>query len=215
MAMLERLWDGIRTVLCIGAHADDIEIGCGGTILRLAKERPGLRIAWAVFSAEGVRRAEAEASARRFLEGVEIIDVEILDFPDRFFPSAWADIKRHFDGLGQRYTPDLVLTHRKDDAHQDHRLLGELTWQTFRRHWLLEYEIPKYDGDLGQPNLFVALPGAVLDRKVALLTQGYTSQQGKEWFSGDSLRALARLRGIEANADTEFAEGLICRKLTL
>jgi LmbE family N-acetylglucosaminyl deacetylase len=205
----------VRSVLCLGAHADDIEIGCGGTILRLAQECPGLRVHWVVFGAEGVRRAEAHSSAQRFLEGIPGAEVEVLHFRDRFFPAAWAEIKEFFDELGRRCSPDLVLAHRRDDAHQDHRVVGELTWNTFRRHWILEYEILKYDGDLVPPNLFVALTEALVEKKVAMLMEGFASQHAKPGYSADAFRALARIRGIEANADTAFAEGFVCRKLTL
>jgi LmbE family N-acetylglucosaminyl deacetylase len=175
----------------------------------LLEEQPEVQVHWVVFSGAGVRRSEAEDAARGFLGGGPH-DVRVLDFPDRRFPSARADIKTVFDELGRSLKPDIVFTHRRHDAHQDHRELAELTWQTFRDDWILEYEIPKYEGDLGQPNVYVPLSAAVLDRKVALLGDLFPSQQEKPWYRPETFRGLAAVRGLECRAD--YAEAFHARK---
>ncbi len=205
---------GLR-ILCIGAHSDDIEIGCGGTLLRLIEEVPQVEVHWVVLSASGTRREEAERSAERFLADAHARQIDIGDFADGYFPYVGADIKRHFERLKTRPDPDIVLTHFRHDLHQDHRVTSELTWNTFRNHLILEYEIPKYDGDLGAPNFFVRLSETTCARKIELLLQCFASQAGKGWFTEDSFRAMLRLRGIECNAPERYAEAFYCRKIAL
>ena len=206
---------GLTSVLCIGAHCDDIEIGCGGTILRLVEVNPGLRVHWIVFTSDAERGSEARAGASAFLEGASDAVVEVEEYRERFLPYVAIDVKERFDRLGNEVDPDLVLTHCRDDRHQDHRLLSELTYNTFRDHLVLEYEIAKYDADLGQPNTFVPLEERHCGRKVDLLMDIYRSQVGKYWFTEDTFRALLRLRGVESRSPTGMAEAFHCRKLTL
>jgi len=201
-------------LLVVGAHADDVEIGCGGTILHLADQGLPLQVTWVVLSARDAREREARDSAAAFLKDVERAEVMVRSFQDGYFPWVGAEIKDLFETL-KPVDPDLVLVHRRDDAHQDHRLVAELTWNTFRDHLILEYEIPKYDGDLGQPNLFVPLPPAACERKVALLLQGFPSQRTRRWFTPDTFWSMLRLRGIEAGSPSGFAEGFYCRKAVL
>lgn len=200
------------TVLCLGAHCDDIEIGCGATLIRWAREYPGCRFVWAIFSGETGREHESRAAATQLLEGCEL---RFHTFRDRFFPSQGEPIKEAFDALRAAVTPDIVLTHFLDDRHQDHRTIAELTWNTFRSHVILEYEIPKYEGDLGHPNVFVPHTAADLDRKVECLLTSFPSQRSRAWFTADTFRALARLRGIESGAPSGFAEAFHGRKLCL
>jgi LmbE family N-acetylglucosaminyl deacetylase len=202
---------GPLRLLCLGAHADDIEIGCGGTVLRLLAEHPKSRVDWIVFSGEGARQTEAEASAGDFLEGAGERPVRVLGFRDGFFPSQWAEIKETFERLKGELDPTVVLTHWKDDAHQDHRTLAELTWNTWRRHLVLEYEIPKMEGDIGNPSLFVPLEDGVVGRKIELLMRHFGTQRSKTWFSEETFRALLRLRGV--NAGTQWAEAFHCRRV--
>lgn len=202
------------TVLCLGAHSDDIEIGCGGTILRLIEQYPGSVFHWVVFSASGVREAEARRAATLFA-GAALKHPLLKTFPDGFMPFVGADVKAVFEELKQTVSPDLVLTHNRKDAHQDHRLLAELTWNTFRDHLVLEYEIPKYDGDLGQPSVFVPLEAEVCQRKVRYLTESFHSQRSKRWFEESTFLSLMRLRGMECNAPSGYAEAFYCRKLVL
>jgi LmbE family N-acetylglucosaminyl deacetylase len=211
----DRTGDGGLRVLVLGAHADDIEIGCGGTILHLVEQGQVEAATWVVLSATQERAAEAEASAAAFLDGVAGQTVGVHRFRDGFLPYEGAAVKEVFERLKHEVDPDLVLTHRGGDAHQDHRLVSELTWNTFRDHLILEYEIPKYDGDLGRPNLFVPLPEPTYRRKLELLQKGFPSQQGKAWFTEDTFLGLMRLRGMEANAPSRHAEGFFCRKLVL
>jgi LmbE family N-acetylglucosaminyl deacetylase len=206
--------DGYR-VLALGAHADDIEIGCGGTILHLVERGLVAAATWVVFSGIGDRSGEAQASAAAVLEGVEERSIVVHGFRDGFFPYGGAAIKETFERLKRDVDPDLVVTHRGDDAHQDHRLISELTWNTFRNHLILEYEIPKYDGDLGRPNLFVPLEESTYRRKIELLQKHFPSQHGKALFTGDTFLALMRLRGMESQAPSRYAEGFHCRKLLL
>jgi LmbE family N-acetylglucosaminyl deacetylase len=201
------------TLLCLGAHADDIEIGCGGTVLRLVAEIPDLIVRWIVFSGAGAREAEARDSAAAFLEGICQAQIEVLAFRDGFFPFQGAAIKECFEAIKGDFDPALILTHWRGDAHQDHRLLAELTHSTFRNHLVLEYEIPKYDDDLGNPNLFVALTQAQLHRKVETIATYFPSQRQRSWFSSDTFLAMARLRGIGCNAAEGFAEAFYARKV--
>ena len=203
-------------VLCLGAHPDDIEIGCGGTLLRLAAERPDLEVTWAVFAATPERAQEARASAARFLAGLATPPhVVVHDFRDGFLPWSGAAVKERFEELKKVVSPDLVLTHYRDDRHQDHRLVSELTWNTFRNHLILEFEIPKYDGDFGVPNLFVPLSAATLEKKIELVLNAFPTQAGKAWFTADLFRAVARIRGMECVAPEQLAEAFYCRKLVI
>jgi LmbE family N-acetylglucosaminyl deacetylase len=201
-------------VLALGAHADDIEIGCGGTILRLAQKIPELEVRWIVLSAEGPRRDEARAGADTFLQGIARANVEVESFQDAFFRYG-PEVKEYFESLKEKISPDLVLTHHGSDRHQDHRLVSELTWNTFRDHLILEYEIPKYDGDLGAPNVFVHLDGDTCRRKVEALHSSFPSQTTKPWFGEDLFTALLRLRGMESRSPSGFAEAFYGRKLVL
>lgn len=205
---------GLR-VLLLGAHADDIEIGCGGTILRLAREGVISSAHWVVLSAEGDRAAEAETGAARFLEGVAERTVTIERFRDGFFPYSGGAIKEFFESLEPGSSPDLIFTPRRDDVHQDHRLVGELTWNTFRDHLILEYEIPKYEGDLGSPNLYVRLPDWAAQRKAELIVSTYATQADRAWFSEQTFLAHMRLRAIESRAPSGFAEAFVCRKVVV
>lgn len=196
----------LRRVLCLGAHCDDIEIGCGATVLTLLASTPGISVDWVVFSGTPGRAAEARAAAAGFLAGAAVSRVVIHDFRDGFFPGEWTRIKESFNALAAGEAPDLILTHHRHDLHQDHRTIGELTWQTFRNRLIWEYEIPKYDGDLGRPNLFVPVSEAHAARKVDLILHSFHSQADKSWFSADTFQALLRLRGIEAGSATGKAE---------
>jgi LmbE family N-acetylglucosaminyl deacetylase len=205
----------LQRVLVIGCHADDIEIGCGGTLLTLAEANPGLEVDWVVLTAAGARGAEARASAEAFLAGVNSLRIELHEFRDGFLPYVGGEVKDVFESLKGRVDPQLVLTHTNYDLHQDHRLACELTWNTFRNHLILEYEIPKVDGDLGRPNVFMPLTGAVAERKLALLEEHFPTQSGKHWFDRETFLGLMRLRGMEAVAPERLAEGYTCRKLVL
>ena len=201
-------------VLALGAHCDDIEIGCGGTLLRLAGEREHLEVRWAAFSSTPARAEEGRASAAAFLEGAARSEVTIGNHRDGFLPQAWAAVKEELEQIKRGYSPDLIFTHCRQDLHQDHRVVSDLTWNTWRHHLILEYEIPKYDGDLGAPNLFAPLPAAVLERKIALLLRHFSSQSGKAWFTPELFRALPRIRGMECVAAEGLAEAFYCRKAT-
>lgn len=200
-------------LLCLGAHADDIEIGCGGTVLNLIEKGVRLSVDWCVLSASPERAIEARASAEAFLSGAEEAWIDIQDFRDGHFPYEGASIKNWFEGLKHRPRPDVILTHARDDRHQDHREVCQLTWNTFRDHFVLEYEIPKFDGELTVPNFFVPLSEAVLTSKIKLLHQHYISQSSKPWFDSDTFRGLARLRGLECGTPSRFAEAYSARKV--
>jgi LmbE family N-acetylglucosaminyl deacetylase len=202
----------LRRVLCLGAHCDDIEIGCGGTLFRLQEENPRLEFHWMVFSSTPKRRREAANSARRFFKSGSSSRVAIKNFRDGYFPFEGARIKDSFEVLKKSFAPDLIFTHYRDDLHQDHRLVSDLAWNTFRDHLILEYEIPKYDGDLGSPNFFVGLPETVCRQKIDHVLSTFPSQKGKQWFTEDTFRATLRLRGIESNLPERYAEGFYCRK---
>jgi LmbE family N-acetylglucosaminyl deacetylase len=202
-------------VLCLGAHCDDIEIGCGGTVLRLVEELPAARFHWVVLSSNDERSAEAQRSAEHFLAGAGKHDIRIERFRESYFPWIGAEIKDYFEELKADVDPDVILTHHRDDRHQDHRLVAELTWNTWRDHLILEYEIPKYDGDLGSPNVFVALDEETAQRKVDGILDHFPSQSRRAWFDADTFHALLRLRGMEANAASRFAEGFYGSKVVL
>jgi LmbE family N-acetylglucosaminyl deacetylase len=202
-------------ILCLGAHSDDIEIGCGGTILTLLQRLDRVCVHWVVFSAAGPRGEEARRSAAAFLHHAAESEIVIHSYRDGFLPFLGAEVKDEFEALKRTLDPDLILTHSRDDRHQDHRLVSDLTWNTFRNHLILEYEIPKYDGDLGQPNLFVPLEEAAYAQKIRLLLDSFPSQRAKAWFDEQTFSSLMRLRGMEANAPSRYAEAFYCRKLVL
>jgi LmbE family N-acetylglucosaminyl deacetylase len=205
----------LLNILCLGAHSDDIEIGCGGTILELSAKYPNCLFHWAVFSAIGVREAEAKAAVARFVPAGRLKGPLVKGFRDAFMPFLGAEVKGVFEELKAAVSPDLIFTHNRKDAHQDHRLLAELTWNTFRDHLIFEYEIPKYDGDLGQPNLFVPLDSGVCNKKVRYIMDSFESQRAKPWFREDTFRSLMLLRGMECNSPSGYAEAFYCRKLVL
>jgi LmbE family N-acetylglucosaminyl deacetylase len=199
-------------VLCLGAHCDDIEIGCGATLLRLIGGR-AVEVTWVVLCSSPVRAAEARASAARFLRSARKSDVRINNLRDGYLPAHWAQAKDVCESLKGLPRPDLIFTHDRDDRHQDHRVVSELTWNTFRDHTILEYEIPKYDGELGQPNLYAPVTRAVARRKGAFLVASYRSQLRKAWFTEETFLALMKLRGVECNAREGFAEAFHARKV--
>jgi len=201
-------------ILCLGAHSDDIEIGCGGTILRLLRQYPNSALHWVVFNATGIRVTEAQRAAKLFAGAASLQGPTLYTFQDGFMPFVGVEIKTAFEEL-KAASPGLIFTHNRKDAHQDHRLISELTGQTFRDHLILEYEIPKYDGDLGQPNLFVPLESDACERKLDYIMDTFASQQIKHWFHRDTFLALMRLRGVECNAPSGYAEAFYCHKLVL
>jgi len=205
----------LRRILCLGAHSDDLEIGCGGTVRRIIQSFPRVEIRWHVFSAAGRRRREAERSAKQFLEGTKGAQIRIGHFRASYFPEQWAAIKNVFERTKREFEPDLVFTHWRDDRHQDHRVLSDLAWNTFRNHAILEYEIPKYDGDLGNPNFYVALEDDLCREKVSGILRHFRTQEGRHWFTEDTFLALLRLRGIECGPGTRYAEAFYARKLVV
>ena len=202
-------------ILCLGAHSDDIEIGCGGFVLRLLAEHPKSTVDWVVFSSNAERAAEARRSTTDMLASAGRSNVQIHDFRESFFPYLGTSIKELFERLKADTDPELVLTHHLSDRHQDHRTIAELTWNTFRDHLVAEYEVPKYEGDLGHPNVFVPLPAEIARRKVELLVRNFPSQAARPWFRAETFESILRLRGIESNAPDGFAEAFHVRKLTL
>jgi len=204
----------VRRVLCLGAHCDDIEIGAGGTLMRLIAEHPGLEIRWVVLGGVDPARAdEARRGAAAFTAGAGKVDVVVLGYQDTFLPWQGRQVKETFEALKTDFEPDLILTHHDDDRHQDHRLVSELTWNTWRNHTILEYEIFKWDGDLGRPNVYVPLDEALCRRKVTQLVDAYPSQCARPWFSEDVFLSLLRLRGVECNSPSRYAEAFYARKL--
>ena len=203
------------SVLCLGAHSDDIEIGAGGTLLNWLDQGIRLDVHWCVLSGIGERGREARVSADDFLRTAASRTIEIMNFRDGFFPEQGHEIKVWFEALKARVNPDVILTHRQDDAHQDHRQVARLVWNTFRDHLILEYEIPKWDGDIALPNLYVPVAARLMRRKVDLLVTHFGSQRSKHWFDAETFLGLARLRGMECRADERYAEAFIARKLPL
>jgi LmbE family N-acetylglucosaminyl deacetylase len=203
------------SVLCLGAHSDDIEIGAGATLLGMLDRGVHLEVHWCVLSGVGDRGTEAGASAADFLSGAAATQIEVMEFRDGFFPEQGDAIKSWFEQLKHRANPDIIFTHRRDDAHQDHRQVCRLTWNTFRDHCIFEYEIPKWDGDLGQPNLYVPASASALERKIDLLISHFGTQRSKEWFDRETFLGLARLRGMECRAPERYAEAFVARKLSL
>jgi LmbE family N-acetylglucosaminyl deacetylase len=204
----------IETILCLGAHCDDIEIGCSGAVLTLLARCPQARVHWIVFSSDDVRAEEARLAAGRLLAGANA-EVRIERFRNGFFPYIGADIKEYFERLKQAVAPDIIFTHYRHDLHQDHRTVSALTWNTFRGHLVLEYEVPKYDGDIGVPNVFVPLEDEFRARKIAAITECFVSQRDKPWFTPETFNALMRLRGVESNSPSGYAEAFYGRKLVV
>ena len=205
----------VRRILFLGAHSDDIEIGVGGTLLKLAEKHSDLEIWWIVFSAPGQRAIEAEKSANDFLSGVANREIRVGSFRESYFPSEWPAIKDWFEDIKAKFSPEVVFTHYRDDRHQDHRVLSDLAWNTFRNHLILEYEILKYDGDLGCPNVFVPLSEQLCARKIQLLVKHFKTQASKHWFTSDTFEAIHRIRGIECASASGRAEAFYCRKLVV
>ncbi len=215
MLHLELLKDKSQAlnILCLGAHSDDIEIGCGGTILRLLEEYGNAEIHWIVFGANQKREDEATQSANLFLQNAKAKSIIVNGFKDGFFPYVGMEIKEYFESLKKTVSPDLIFTHYRNDLHQDHRLISELTWNTFRDHLILEYEIFKYDGDLGAPNFFVHLDESMCQRKIEYIRKCFKSQQDRNWFTDDTFISILRIRGIESNAPGKYSEAFYCRKI--
>jgi len=215
--MLRLRFDGVgrplTQVLCLGAHCDDLEIGCGGTVLNLAEGPNPPAFTWVVFTSDSVREVEALRSAAMLLRKAPSARVVIKKFRDGFLPYEGGLVKEVFEELKGTVSPDLVLTHYRGDLHQDHRLVSDLTWNTFRDHLILEYEVPKYDGDLGTPNLFVPLDESLCHRKLDIILTSFASQRDKRWFSEELFRSLLRFRGMECNAVSNYAEAFYCRKM--
>jgi len=202
-------------ILALGCHADDIEIGCGGTILHLIESLPSVEVWWAVLSARDARAEEVHRSAEAFLEGAADRRIIVREFRDGFFPYEGGPIKDFVEDLKQQISPDLIFTHNRRDLHQDHRVTSELTWNTFRDHLILEYEVPKYDGDFGSPNVFVHLSEAISNRKVENLLAFFQTQRDRRWFTDDLFLSTMRIRGMESNSPTRYAEGFYGRKVVL
>jgi LmbE family N-acetylglucosaminyl deacetylase len=202
-------------VLAIGAHPDDIEIGCAGTLLKLIEQEAISEVRWVVLSGKSERAKEARRSAEALLDGVPASDVVVCDFPDGFFPYEGQRIKDYFEYLKADFSPDVVFTHQRADLHQDHRLSCELTWNTFRDHLILEYEVPKYDGDMSAPNAFVPIEERIQRRKIDHLMSYFGSQVSKRWFKEELFSSLLRLRGMECNSPSSYAEAFFCRKAVL
>jgi LmbE family N-acetylglucosaminyl deacetylase len=200
------------TVLCLGAHCDDIEIGCGGTLLHLKTVVPRVRFHWVVLSASGPRGQEAAMAAELFTAGCKK-ELVLKEYRDGFLPYSGANVKDFFEEMKGQVDPDLIFTHWQGDAHQDHRLISELTWNTYRNHLILEYEVPKYDGDIGRPNLFVPLAAPLYERKVDHLIEAFPSQRGKRWFDRETFLGLMRIRGMESNSPSGYAEAFHTRKI--
>jgi LmbE family N-acetylglucosaminyl deacetylase len=202
-------------ILCLGAHSDDIEIGCAGTLSQLAARRPRPEFRWVVWSAVGSRAREAERGAKKVLGSAAAAAVRLHEFRDGYFPTYFDAIKDAFESLAREFSPDIVFTHARADRHQDHRVVSDLTWNTFRKQLILEYEIPKWDGDLGQPNLYVPLSASAVKRKSKSLLDAFGTQRSKDWFSEETFLGLMRLRGMECRAPDGYAEAFHARKIIL
>lgn len=200
--------------LCIGSHSDDIEIGCGGTILRLLSEYQAASVIWVVLAGGGQRSTEATGSAEEFLSGAHARQIRVEDFKNGFFPYSGEEIKLYFETLKEDESPDIIFSHYRNDLHQDHRLVSELTWNTFRDHLILEYEIIKYDGDIGAPNFFVHLDETICSKKIGILMKNHQTQGDKDWFTPDTFLSVMRLRGVEGRAPGRYAEAFHVRKLS-
>lgn len=202
----------LKSILCLGAHCDDIEIGCGASVLRLVQDNPGLHVTWVVLSSDSERAKEATRAAEIFLSGTQSKTIKLGSFRDSYFPYTGAEIKDYIQALRNETEPDLILTHYRGDAHQDHRLVSELTRNAFRDHFILEYEIPKYDGDLSAPNFFIPVERDLCAYKVDTIYDCFASQQGRSWFTKETFWAILRLRGIESNSASGYAEGFYAHK---
>ena len=205
--------DQVLKILCIGAHSDDIEIGCGGTILKLLSEYDDAEVYWVVLGSSGQRDKEAVVSANKFLTDAKKKKIIIKNFKESFFPYIGGEIKDFFEELKGRTSPDIIFTHYRHDLHQDHRLISELTWNTYRNHLVLEYEIVKYDGDLRVPNLFVHLNEKTCRKKIDFVMDSFKTQENRDWFTPDAFFSILRIRGIESKAPEKYAEAFYCRKL--
>jgi len=203
------------TLLCLGAHSDDIEIGCGGSVLRIFEEYPEISVYWVVFSANTKRRKEAKESANLFLAKASRREIVIKNFKESFFPYEGEEIKGFFEALKKKISPDIIFTHYRNDLHQDHRLISELTWNSYRDHLILEYEVIKYDGDLGAPNFFVHLDDEICGKKIDFLMDSFKTQANRDWFTPDTFLSMLRIRGVESRAPERYAEGFYCRKIIL
>jgi len=202
-------------VVCFGAHCDDIEIGCGGTLLSLLENHSNTEVYWVVFSSDLRRAKEARSSANIFLNRAGRKDIQINKYRNGYFPYIGSEIKDHFEEIKGKISPDIVFTHYREDLHQDHRTISELTWNTFRNNLILEYEIPKYDGDLGTPNLFFPLESSVCDYKINNILASFKTQLNKHWFTEELFRSMLRIRGMECGSITDYAEAFYCRKLSV
>lgn len=212
---LSKALDRNPKLLLLGAHCDDIEIGCGGTLIQLMEKNPGIEVNWVVFSSNEIREKEARNSAEEYLSGIKRKSIQILDYKNGFFPHEMHKIKHYFEDLKKQIEPGVIFTHYRKDLHQDHRTINELTWNTFRSHFILEYEIMKYDGDLGVPNIFCSLTKDTKDIKIEKLTKHFGSQSDKQWFTESTFEALMRIRGIECNSKSGFAEAFYGRKICI
>ncbi|MEH1914155.1 PIG-L deacetylase family protein [Nostoc sp.] len=210
---LNKIEESEYKILCLGSHCDDIEIGCGGTILKLIENYQDVVIYWVVFSSNEQRAEEATTSANLFLEEIPVKKIIIKNFRDGFLPFQGIEVKECFEQLKQEFSPDIIFTHHRDDRHQDHRLISDFTWNTFRNHLILEYEIPKYDGDLGIPNFFVHLNETLCHRKIQYILDAFATQNNKQWFTEETFRSILRIRGIESNSPSKYAEAFYCRKI--
>lgn len=215
MLSVPALGPAVREVLCLGAHCDDVEIGCGGLLAALRAARPDVRVTAVMFSSDAVRRNESQRALTRLAGGSAGLDLRFFEFRDGYLPMHWSEVKDHFAALRETCRPDLILTHFEKDRHQDHRLVCELTWNTFRDHWILEYEIPKWDGDLANPSVYFPLSAGHAREKVATLQEAFPSQHTKPWFTPDTFFGLMRLRGLECRAPSGFAEAFHSRKLVI
>lgn len=200
-------------LLCIGAHSDDIEIGCGGSILRILDEYSDVNVDWIVFSANRERAVEAQKSADQFLKKAGSKRIIIENFQDAFFPYIGGEIKNYFKSLQGSEEPHVIFTHNRHDLHQDHRLLSELTWNTFRNHLILEYEIPKWDGDIGQPNFFIEIDTKIAEKKINIISETFKSQRTRDWFTKDLFKSIMRIRGMESRSASGYSEAFYSRKL--
>ncbi len=216
MAMVNLRFDTNKELklVVLGAHCDDIEIGCGGALLKLINDYNVTEVKWIVFASNELRKKEAITGAKRFLEGVPTVEIAVLDYNDAYLSQSAYEIKDYFEVIKKQISPDLIFTHFRNDRHQDHRLISDLTWNTFRDHFILEYEIPKYDGDLGQPNFFVTLDEEVAAKKVKYIMESYESQSNKHWFDEETFYSLMRLRGIESANKNKYSEAFYARKTT-
>jgi LmbE family N-acetylglucosaminyl deacetylase len=205
----------LQRILCLGSHSDDIEIGCGGTILQLLREHPKLEIWWVVLSSGSHRAEEARKSAALFLKNARNPRVRVRDFRNGYFPYVGDELKDYFEELKSACSPDIIFTHYRHDLHQDHRTVCELTWNTYRDHLIMEYEILKYDGDFGQPNCYVQLDEGICRRKIEYILRCFKTQRSKRWFTKDAFQALLRIRGVECQSPTRFAEAFYGRKMFL